>query len=81
MGSTKSTLSLFMATIPIVMCAGLVFYFMSVPGRMAATVGMPEEATSGMTKELGPTVIGVSAIGLLCAFAFIIRMVRAASRV
>ena len=80
MGSTKTVLSLFAAFLPIAACAGLVCYFLAVPGKLAATVGLPEEATSGMSAQLGPTIIGVSAVGLLCAFAFIIRMIRAASR-
>lgn len=80
MKSVKTTFGLFFAVIPILYCAGLAYYLAAVPGRLASMFGLPGGATDDMTKQLGPTVLGLGAFGLLFAFAFIIRIARAASR-
>ena len=80
MKSMKTTFGLFFAVIPILYCAGLAYYLTAVPGRLESMFGLPGGATDDMTKQLGPTILGLGAFALLFAFAFIIRVVRAMPR-
>lgn len=79
MKSTKTTLGLVFALVPILYCGGLLYYFVGVPGRMQSSLGLPPGATDGISTQLGPTVIGLGAFGVLFAFLFILKVMRTAS--
>jgi hypothetical protein len=75
----KSVVGLIAALVPIAYCGGLVYYFVGVPGRLQSSVGLPSGATDGVATQLGPTVIGLGAFGVLFAFIFILRLMRSAT--
>jgi len=79
MKSTKTALGFFFALLPILYCGGLVYYFVGVPGRMRSSLPLPSGATDGIMKELGPTVIGLGAFGILFALMFVLKVMRAAT--
>lgn len=67
MGSVKSVFVLVGALIPIAYCAGLAYYFFGVSGNSlqgATAIG------------LGPTILGLGAIGLLFCVPLLIKLMR-----
>lgn len=65
----KSILKLVLALVPVIYCAGLVFYFMDVTGSVEGTWGI----------GLGPTVLGLGVIGLLFCIPLLLKLFRALS--
>jgi hypothetical protein len=71
MGSMKSALALIAALIPIAFCGALIYYFFGVGGASVKGVAMV---------GLGPTVLGLGAIGLMFMVPVIVRLMRLAAR-
>lgn len=67
MQSLKSVFGVIGALVPVVYCGGLVYYFLDVSG------GSVEQAQS---IGLGPTLLGLAAIGLLFTIPLLIKIVR-----
>ncbi|MES2096855.1 MAG: hypothetical protein V4459_08840 [Pseudomonadota bacterium] len=70
MGSVKTVFGLVGVLIPIAYCAGLAYYFFGVSGNSlqgATAIG------------LGPTILGLAAIGLLFCVPLLIKLVRLGS--
>lgn len=66
MGNLKSIYGLARALLPILYCGGLLYYFLDVGGTV-------EEVREN---GLGPTVIGLSAVGLLFCLPLIFKLIR-----
>lgn len=65
MGSFKSVFGVFGALLPVVYCGSLLYYFLDLSGSMDEAV----------TNGLGPTVVGLGAVGLLCCIPLLIKVV------
>ena len=70
MRSLKSVFGLIGALFAIVYCGGLIYYFLDLSGSV-------QEAE---TEGLGPTLLGLGAVGLLFCLVFIVRIVRIFAR-
>ena len=70
MGSMKGAGALIAALVPIAFCGAMIFYFFNVGGG----------SVSGVTAlGLGPTMLGVGAIGLLFVVPLFARLIRVAT--
>ena len=69
MGSIKSVFVVLGAAVPVIYCGGLVYYFLSSSGSMDDAV----------TTGLGPTIVGLGAVGLLFAIPLLVKIVGAFS--
>lgn len=65
MGSYKSVFGVFGALLPVVYCGSLLYYFLDLSGSMDEAV----------TNGLGPTVVGLGAVGMLCCIPLLIKVV------
>ncbi|MBN8806974.1 MAG: hypothetical protein J0I47_01860 [Sphingomonas sp.] len=79
MKSTKTMLGLAFALVPILYCGGLVYYLNAAPRHVEGVLGVPGGATGGMTQQIGPTVLGLGALGVIFAFVFVLKLMRAAT--
>lgn len=66
MRNLKSSFGVFGALVPILYCGGLLYYFLDLSGSV-------QEAKAD---GLGPTLLGLAAVGLLFSVPFIIKVVR-----
>lgn len=66
MRSLKSVFGVFGALMPIIYCGSLVYYFLDLSGSMDEAV----------TNGLGPTVLGLGAVGLLFCIPLMVKVVR-----